>query len=262
MQGGIRRHRHASRLQRGFTLLEVMLATLLLAMLLAGTYGAIRTAVNSMHSGEAAIDRTNRLRVAQEFMRRQISRIMPLAFEHDEHDGTNVVFEGTGKYMRFVAPMPGYLSRGGPYVQTLAFVGGRRGGQQLLFSSSMLNGFDPEVKAEDSEPSVLLDDIEEGHFEYRTLDEEGEMTDWSDDWEDPSATPLMVRVVARMGRDSRVSFPDMEIPLLLDVSAGGQRMGARMRPGMGARGSMQRPIQPDEAVRNQRMQPRPGTQRR
>ncbi|MEO5559471.1 MAG: prepilin-type N-terminal cleavage/methylation domain-containing protein, partial [Dokdonella sp.] len=113
----------ASPREQGFTLIEVMLAILLLALLLAGTFGAIRTAVHAMHSGENAIDRTNRLRVAQEFMRHQISRIMPLAFGQDKNTNTNFVFDGTRNMMRFVAPMPGYLSKGGPYVQTLSFAG-------------------------------------------------------------------------------------------------------------------------------------------
>ena len=37
---------------RGFTLIEVTLAILLFALLLAGTYGSIRTAVRSIASGE------------------------------------------------------------------------------------------------------------------------------------------------------------------------------------------------------------------
>ncbi|MBA8882488.1 prepilin-type N-terminal cleavage/methylation domain-containing protein [Dokdonella fugitiva] len=201
----------------GFTLLEVMLAILLLALLLAGSYGAIRTAVHAMHSGESAIDRTNRLRVAQEFMRHQISRIMPLPFGRDESTNTNLIFEGRRDFIRFVAPMPGYLSKGGPYVQTLAFKGGR-GGRQLLFNDEMLNGFDPEAKS-DNEPSLLLDQIEEGHFEFRTLDENGELTDWSDDWDDPSMTPVMIRIVARMSPEARVEFPPMDIPLMLDAGS-------------------------------------------
>ena len=116
---------------RGFTLLEVMLAIMLLALLLAGTYGSIRTAVKAMHSGEQAIDRTNRLRVAEEFVRRQVSRIMPLSFGEDESTNTRFVFQGSKDFMRFVAPMPGYLSKGGPYVQTLSFAGNRRGGLSL-----------------------------------------------------------------------------------------------------------------------------------
>ena len=222
----------AGRARAGFTLLEVMLAILLLALLLAGTFGAIRTAVHAIHSGEAKIDRVNRMRVAQLFVRRQVSHIMPLAFGQDDTTNTNLVFEGQGNYMRFVAPMPGYLSKGGPYVQTLALVGNSRGGKQLLFTDSMLNGFDPDAKAGDNEPSVLLDQIDDGRFEYRTLDDQGQLTDWSDHWDDPSLTPVMVRVVMRMSPDAHVDFPDMEIPLILDVGASrANRPGAALIPG-------------------------------
>ncbi|GAA0714304.1 prepilin-type N-terminal cleavage/methylation domain-containing protein [Dokdonella soli] len=228
---------------RGFTLLEVMLAILLLALLLAGTYGAIRTAVQGMHSGELAIDRTNRLRVAQEFVRHQVSRIMPLAFGRDTSTNTNLVFEGKRDFMRFVAPMPGYLSKGGPYVQTLAFAGNRRGGRQLLFTDEMLNGFDLDAKKSVTEPSILLDQIEDGRFEYRTLDEQGELTDWLDKWDDPGLVPVMVRIVVRMRPEARIEFPAMEIPLLLDIGAvrqnrplqqavgPGMQLGTHINPG-------------------------------
>ena len=211
--------RMPSRAAQGFTLLEVMLAIVLLALLLAGTWGAIRTTVHAMHSGEAAIDRTNRLRVAEEFMRHQISRILPLSYGSDESTNTNYVFEGDANYMRFVAPMPGYLSKGGPYVQTLRLVGGRTG-KQIVFTDYMLNGFDLEnEKPSDAEPAVLLDQIQDGKFEYRTLDDNGDLTDWLDQWDDPTITPVMVRIVLTMRPEARVTFPDLEIPLMLDVGA-------------------------------------------
>jgi general secretion pathway protein J len=205
---------------RGFTLLEVMLAIVLLALLLAGTWGAIRTAVHAIHSGESAIDRTNRLRVAEEFTRRQISRILPLSYATDDSTGTNFVFEGSGNFMRFVAPMPGYLSKGGPYVQTLSIVGNRGGGKELQFTDRMLNGFDIDGKeSSPQDPAVLLDQIQDGRFEYRTLDDQGELTDWSDQWDDPSLTPVMVRIVIIMRPEARVDFPVMDIPLMLDAGA-------------------------------------------
>ncbi|HKE48088.1 MAG TPA: prepilin-type N-terminal cleavage/methylation domain-containing protein [Rhodanobacteraceae bacterium] len=227
----------------GFTLLEVMLAIVLLALLLAGTWGAIRTAVHAMHSGEAAIDRTNRLRVAEEFMRRQISRILPLAYGTDDSTGSNFVFEGKGDFMRFVAPMPGYLSKGGPYVQTLRLEHSRGGGMALVFTDAMLNGFDLEdQKASAMEPAVLLDQIQDGRFEYRTLDDQGELTDWSSEWDDPSVTPVMVRIAITMRPEARVEFPDMEIPLMLDVGASHAmgRPGGVLNRGMG--GLRRRPI--------------------
>src|SRR5262249_4215536 len=109
---------------RGFTLLEMLLVMVLLAFLLAGAYGGIRAAANAMHAGERAIDRTDRIRTAQEFLRRQFSHILPLAFSQESDTGAMHVFDANAHFMRFVAPMPGYLSRGGPYVQTLELVSG------------------------------------------------------------------------------------------------------------------------------------------
>jgi len=218
---------HANRRDHagGFTLIEVTLAILLFALLLAGSFGSIRTAVRSIESGESAINRTNRLRVAQEFMRHQISRTLPLPFGRDKHTNSNFVFEGQRDMIRFVAPMPGYLSKGGPYVQTLAFTGNRSGGRRLQFSNEMLNGFDLDAKKNDNEPSLLLDQIQEGRFEFRTIDENGELTEWSDKWDDPGVTPVMVRIVVRMLPEARVEFPEMQIPLMLDAGA------RRMAPG-------------------------------
>jgi len=223
----------ARRTMNGFTLLEVMLAIVLLALLLAGTWGAIHTAVRAMHSGEDVIDRTNRLRVAEEFTRHQISRILPLAYGTYQRTGTNFVFEGSGDSMRFVAPMPGYLSKGGPYVQTLRLVGSRSGGKELQFTDTMLNGFDIDDKeSSPADPAVLLDQIQDGRFEYRTLDDQGELTDWSDQWDDPSVTPVMVRIRIIMRPEARVEFPVMDIPLMLDVGAsrGMGRPGSVINP--------------------------------
>lgn len=218
---------------RGFTLIEVMLAITLLALLLAGTFGAIRTTVRGMHSGEAAVDRTSRVRSAQEFLRRQISRILPLSYGEDT-TGARIVFEGDGKSMRFVAAMPGYLSNGGPYVQTLELTGGGAGGRQLMFSDEMLNGFDLEKgKSADMQPVVLLDQIREGKFEYRTLDDNGDLTDWSDKWDDPTATPIMVRIHLSMTDKAQVTFPDLDVPLLIDVSSRGRGSGRTLRAGGG-----------------------------
>ena len=245
---------------RGFTLLEVMLAILLLAMLLAGTFGAVRTATKATQSGEAAVDRINRMRVAQEFLRHQLSRMMPLGFDRDDSTGMNFVFEGDEKSMKFVAPMPGYLSKGGPYVQTLELERDGRG-LALSFTNSMLNGYDPQAlgggirssrrsKNDRSEPVVLLNQIRRGHFEYRGFDEQGKLDRWTDRWKDPSLTPVMVRVVLEMDDAARIEFPPMEVAMVLD--AGSMRRPFAGRQGVeGTDGQM---MDPQQATRANRME--------
>jgi general secretion pathway protein J len=207
------------RTMRGFSLLEVLMAIVLLALLIAGAFGAIHTATSAMKSGEAAIDRTDRLRTAQEFLRHQLSRIMPLIYAQDESSGATFVFEGRDQYMRFVAPMPGYLSRGGPYVQTLELVHASDG-LQLVFTDAMLNGFDVQKsKNNDMDPVLLLDHIRDGRFEYRTLDDQGQLTEWSSDWQDPGVTPLMVRVRLAMQPGVQTPWPILDVPMMLNAGA-------------------------------------------
>ena len=215
---------------QGFTLLEVLMAVILLAVLLGGAYGGLRASANAMRAGEAAIDRTDRLRTAPEFLRRQFSQIAPLAYGHDDKEGLNIVFEGDAQFMRFVAPMPGYLSRGGPYVQTLELVRGKDG-LQLQFTDTMLNGYDAEkTGGAEVEPVVLFDHIAAGRFSYRGLDDQGQLADWSSDWASTEITPLMLRVELSMQPGIQIPWPTLDVPLVLN--SGAMRQSLRAGPGI------------------------------
>ena len=208
----------------GFTLLEVLMAVTLLGLLLAGAYSGIQTSVRAMHAGERIIERVDRMRTVQEFLRHQINRIVPLGYEQT-NNGWNV-FEGDRNYMRFVAPMPGYLSHGGPYVQTLALTPGPDG-LRLVFSGAMLNGFDAQQeKAAEREPVVLLDRIRDGSFAYRMLDDQGQLAPWTTRWDDPTVTPMMVQIELVMQDGERVGWPTMAVPLMLDTGASRLQMTA------------------------------------
>lgn len=219
----------------GFTLLEILIAVTLLALMVTLAMGALRTAVRATRSGEALIERTDRMRTAQEFLRRQLSHAMPLPFERLEDSGENRVFVADRGGLRFVAPMPGYLSRGGPHVQWLSFVRDRDG-MRLEFDHAQLNGYDPDDPKGDSkrEPVVLLDGFREGHFEYRALDEQGELDAWGANWDDAQRLPMLVRLVLEFETDSRQRWPNLEIPLLSASGMPGFFNRAAVVPGAGS----------------------------
>ncbi len=206
----------ATQRQRGFTLLEMLLVIVLLALLLGGAYGGISAAVRGMRSGEAAIERVDKVRTLQEFLRHQISRILP--FPYAQTQNVREIFDGDEKFMRFVAPMPGYLSHGGAYVQTLELASAQDG-LQLVFTSTLLNGFDADKPASGAVSTVvLLDHIRDGKFSYRGLDPQRQLMDWSNDWQDPSATPLMVRIDLTL-TSGQIGWPTLSIPVMMDASA-------------------------------------------
>lgn len=215
----------------GFTLVEMLLATSLLALLMTLAIAGMRSSVRSAEAGEQFIERTNRVRVAQELLRQQLVRSLPLAIEEEGEEGDveQIVFEGDDEYMRFVAPMPGYLGNGGPHIQALKIERGDNG-LELLFAHQLLNGYDGEDAFEDDErpPIVLIDNIRRGAFLYRTLDEEGELGDWVEEWEEPGASPLLVRIELEMTEDSGLFWPTMDIPLMIDNTSNRRRVVPRL----------------------------------
>ena len=143
----------------GFTLVELLLAITLMSMLLALAYGGLRAATQASERGQVMLEASGQIRTTHQFIRRQLNQMQPLPFGvMDDLDDTRVVFEGSGRHIQFVAPMPGYLGKGGPQVQLLQITQGAEG-DELLFSHALLLGFDPD-RLFDREPIVLLEGID------------------------------------------------------------------------------------------------------
>src|SRR3546814_15409429 len=98
------------------------------------------------------------------------------------------VFEGERERMRFVASMPGYLSRGGAYAQTLALA--RAGDDdQLQFSAQMVVAGVLIEEATPPPPVILLDGLESLEFDYRGIDERGVYGSWEPQCAFPARLP-------------------------------------------------------------------------
>ncbi|HHL31532.1 MAG TPA: prepilin-type N-terminal cleavage/methylation domain-containing protein [Oceanospirillales bacterium] len=213
--------------QSGFSLMEIIVAMTMLSLIMAMIYGGIHTSRKMAAKGTKRINATNEVRVVQELIRRQISRILPMAFK--EEDNTFVIFEGDDEHIMYVSPMPGYLGNGGPHVQLIEIVSAK-GGKILQFSHWLLNDTLDQDSFEDSdqEPVVLLENIESAEFSFVSLDEEGEPGDWESNWEEPENTPLMVRLEVDMGEKALMRWPDLQVALMLDATATNRRVSEHL----------------------------------
>ena len=192
---------------KGFTRIEVVIAPSLLALGLAIAFGTLRSAGHATAKAEAAAQREERLRAAQGFLRAQLSAALPIPFEFDGESGAATFLRAQPGKLEFVGTMPGYLARGGPYLQTLEFVRGAEG-SQLRFQHQLLSADGP-MDAE-REPVVLLDGIEEGSFEVRTIDEQSRPGRWQERWEVSAQLPPQVRVRVRF-REPQRRWPELVV---------------------------------------------------
>jgi general secretion pathway protein J len=217
----------------GFTLLEVLASLVLLALLLLGVYSGLRTATHSVRSGTAAVARIDQIRSAQQFLQRELAQSMAQPISHNER-GENVYFEGSEHELRYVAPLPGYLGKLGPQLQSLKLVDDGHGDSSLVLSLALLppDGQPPQPLGD---PQVLVEHIHGGSFSYRGIDVQGHAVPWSATWPDGRLLPLLVRVELRLA--GNYGWPLLEVPLRVNPAASGVQSGLQplAAPGMGGR---------------------------
>lgn len=198
----------------GFTLLELLAALALMALLMLGVWAGIRTAAHTVHHGRAQVDHLDQVRGAEHFLRRNFSQATPIPWAR-RADGRAVVFTGNDHQMRFVAPLPGFLGRMGPQLQVLELVPDDHGGWRLQVTFSLLppDGSKPKPLGK---PEVLLTGIRQGRFVYRGFDLRRQDLGWQPSWSRPGHMPSLVRIQLQLDHGT---WPTITAPLRVDAGA-------------------------------------------
>jgi general secretion pathway protein J len=180
---------------RGFTLLELVIALTLLALMASVLYGALGYAGRSWEGGEAKAEATASMRLSHGFLRTQLEAQHPLRMRKVPE--FPLLFTGTREELRFAAPLPARITGGGIWYYRLA-VKSENDQSRLVLERTL-----PDVDAaalpefDKIERSILADDVKElrvGYFGYDTAAARTTTPTWRDRWDDPNRLPLLIRV--------------------------------------------------------------------
>ena len=202
----------------GFTLVELLLAITLLSMLLALAYGGLHAATHATDRGQVILEESGRLRMAHQFVRKQLNQAIPLAFS--QADGETAgnkeaeVFLGSAHSIRFVGPMPGYLGFGGPQVQQLSIVSGEHG-FELVLEHALVQGFE-ESHLSERDPIPLIDRIASAEFQFLARDETGELVPWTSTWEDATQLPVAISLDIEFEEGAYTEWPLLVAAVKID----------------------------------------------
>ncbi len=202
--------------QRGFTLIEVLLATMLLAAGLTVGFASLRAAGATVERGEAMAARNERMRAVSEFLRSRIGGAQGIVFKLDQATGQAQRFTGDARSMRFVADLPDYLGRGGPHLHELS-IDRRESGPALQVDFRMVVAGETLATADPRPPEPLADGLHSVQFAYRTNTQEGTLGEWQPQWDYPESLPLQVRVQIS---DTRGPWPILVIALRQAANGG------------------------------------------
>ena len=179
---------------RGFTLIEVLLATVLLVGGLALAFATVRSAMNIAQRGERVAAQNERMRAVEGFLRRRLSMAMLTATTPPDPTREPVYFLGEPQHMVFVSDLPGYLGRGGPYVHELQ-VRGSGDAQRLDLALTLVQNGERIEETPPRPPEALADALRAVSFRYRGIDpRNGQLGDWQDRWEDTRRLPSLVSI--------------------------------------------------------------------
>lgn len=188
---------------RGLTLVEFLVALSLLGIILALTFAGLRMGARSWAAADAVLEGSERLRMTEGFLRRQVEQARAVSVGRDEEH--RLAFWGEPERLRFVAPMPNQQGRlAGLYLYTLEFRDDGPGEVALELAYALFPpDFGPEESLEPEGRVVLAKGFERGEFGYFGAAERRENPGWVGQWPRDDRLPLLVRVVL-VGPDGTV----------------------------------------------------------
>jgi general secretion pathway protein J len=179
----------------GFTLIELTVALVLLALLSAVLYGSLGLAGTSLERGEGKADATSGMRLAHAFLRANLEEQHPLRMRKIVE--FPLLFSGERDELRYSAALPTRVAGGGVWFYRLAVL--RNDAKAPLVLERALPDLNalqmPEFR--DADRSVLAEDIAAlkiGYFGRDAGASDADAPTWRDRWDDPQRLPLMIRI--------------------------------------------------------------------
>lgn len=181
-------------LQRGFTVVEMLVALTVAGLLVSLVYGSIRVGQRSVSALDRRVAQSELMRIGWQFIHDAIAHAGPVVDPARPENRTG--FQGTSDQLVFVADMPSYIGIEGPARITLGRLDTAEG-DQLVLRRERLDDESGAANTAQIEQAVLVDQLDALSIEYFGQSERGVLPSWQSDWDGARRLPNLVRIAIR-----------------------------------------------------------------
>lgn len=186
------------RQQRGMTLIEVVIALVLFALIALALVSAVGTMGSTLTRSSQRIDDINDMRIVTQFLRQTVGAPQP--FFIPAQNGSNADFHGDQRSLYFVGNLSGYQGPGGLHLIHLYLEGAGSSDKKELVVQFLPwrpgTQWVPDFST--AKPHVLLEGVSDFSIQYLAPDG---ADDWKSEWQRLDRYPLAIRLnIAVAGR--------------------------------------------------------------
>ena len=191
--------------QTGFTLLELLVAIIVLTLVMTAALGAVRVGGRSFEAGVSHADETAEIRAIANILRRQFRQLLLISWNENRRDF--IAFTGDRHHVQYVAPAPDSTSGPGYLVYRLIVEQAPNASPLMLHFAPFDPGTDRFAMPEHSGSELLTKRLSEVSFDYFGARDEREKPAWHTEW--PSASARLPTVVRMHSIAAGQQWPDL-----------------------------------------------------
>ena len=198
----------------GFTLIEIQIALLLLVLIMGLMFGALYMGSKSWKKGQAQNELIEEKRLVSEFLRKQISQIIPILWTNNR--GSDLVFRGNPDSMLFVGRLPANRLSGLPSLLQIVTKKDDTGIRLEFGYSTLTPDQTPfDTRGDRMQTTPLLDKIDSIDFQYFGQQRPGtKPPQWYPNWESRKLLPRLIK--CQISLTDGAVWPEMIFPLHVD----------------------------------------------
>ncbi len=208
--------------ESGLTLVELLVALTLLAILSVMLTGGLRFSARAWESSGSQLEDIERIQAVQRLLRRNLNSAQSSGRSARRRRATPAnseqeVFVGSPESVEFYAQLPRHHAQGGLYRIVIDGVAG--GGNTNILRIRWRpreTGF-PDIAGGETEEwteTILFADIEGIKFEYFGKSDKNEKRAWTNSWTDSRKLPGLVRLSVEFPEGDRRRWPALTVKLI------------------------------------------------